>query len=75
MYYPGYVAKDENGKKLEVTCGNNNVIRIEITEIKEGTITVDYQEKGIYILADIISVVTLCGLIYGIKRSKKVRQK
>ena len=75
LYYPGYVAKDENGKKFGVTCGNNNVIRIEITEIKEGTITVDYQEKGIYILADIISVVTLCGLIYGIKRSKKVKQK
>ena len=75
LYYPGYVAKDENGKKLEITCGDNNVVRIELNERKAGTITVDYEEKPIYRLADIVSLVSILGLLIYIiinKKSKKV---
>lgn len=59
LYYPGYVAKDENGKKLEISCGDNNVLRVELTEAKNGTITVNYKEKALYIVSDVISIITL----------------
>ncbi len=72
LYYPGYVAKDENGKKLEITCGDNNVVRIELNERKAGTITVDYEEKPIYRLADIVSLVSILGLLIYIIINKKV---
>ncbi len=76
LYYPGYEAKDENGKKLDISCGNNNVIRIELTEKKSGTITVQYKEKLIYCIADIISLITICVLIiYRIKNSKSLNKK
>lgn len=32
LYYPGYVARDENGKKMKVVCGENNVVRVELTK-------------------------------------------
>lgn len=32
LYYPGYVAKDEKGNKLEVVCGENNVVRVKLTK-------------------------------------------
>lgn len=63
LYYPGYVAKDEKGKKLKVVCGNNNVIRVELTEKKSGAITVDYREKVKWIFADSISLITILSLI------------
>ena len=32
LYYPGYIAKDEKGNKLEVVCGANNVVRVKLTK-------------------------------------------
>ncbi len=72
LYYPGYIAKDENGNKLNITIGNNNVVRVNLTEKKSGTITVDYKEKPLYIYADIVSLVTVClFIVYIIKLRKK----
>lgn len=71
LYYPGYVARDESGKKLNVVCGENNVVRVELTQAKQGTIIVEYRGKGSYIFANIVSVLTLCGLFYYIRRTKK----
>ncbi len=70
LYYPGYVAK-EDGKKLNVVCGNNNVVRVELSQVKNGRITIDYKEKAIYVLSDIVSILTACGLIYFVVRKKK----
>ncbi len=76
LYYPGYVAKDENGKKLDISCGENNVIRVELTEKKDGTITVEYKEKLIYCISDIISLITINGLIiYKVKKIKNEKLK
>lgn len=69
LYYPGYVAKDEKGRKLNIECGTNNVVRVKLTEIKNGKIIIDYKEKGIYIFANMISIVTILGLIYYIKKT------
>ena len=72
LYYPGYIAKDENGNKLNITIGNNNVVRVNLTEKKSGTIVVDYKEKPLYIYADIVSLVTICSfIVYIIKLTKK----
>lgn len=64
LYYPGYVAKDENGKKMKVVCGENNVVRVELTKSQQGTITVEYKEKASYIFGNIVSIATLFGLAY-----------
>ena len=71
LYYPVYTAKDENGKNLKLTCGDNNVIRIELNEKKSGTITVDYEEKTLYRVADIISLVSICAIIIYIIKVRK----
>lgn len=64
LYYPVYNAKDENGKKLEIVPGENNVIRINLNEKKEGTIILNCKDTGIYLLADIISLFTLIYFLY-----------
>ncbi len=75
LYYPGYVATDENGNKLNITKGTNNVIRIELNEPKSGTITVDYKEKPIYIFADVISLFSIFAyLIYIIKSRRNIKE-
>lgn len=69
LYYPGYVAKEEQGNKLKVVCGENNVVRVELSNKRSGTITVDYQEKVIYLIADMVSIITIIGLIaYKLKK-------
>ena len=64
LYYPGYVAKDENGKDLEVTLGNNNVVRVNINKKGDGKIKIEYKQKITYILATLVSIVTFVGGIY-----------
>lgn len=72
LYYPGYVAKDENGKKLNVVCGDNNVLRVELeNECNNGKITIEYKEKTLYVIADIISLVSIIGFIWVIRTLKK----
>ena len=73
LYYPGYVAKDENGKKLEIAIGDNNVVRVNLNEKKTGTIIIDYKEKPLYIYADIVSLVTMCYFIVYIIMKKKLQ--
>lgn len=71
LYYPGYVAKDENGNKLKISCGDNNVLRVELSETKNGTITVNYKEKAIYIVADVISIITLGAFLVFLHKKDK----
>ena len=63
LYYPVYYAIDENGKDIKLSIGENNVIRIELDEIKTGKITVSSRDRGGYVVADIISLLTFITLI------------
>lgn len=62
LYYPGYSAKDGNGSRLEVVCGNNNVLRVNIND---GTDTVKIKYSGFWSfkIGCIISALTVIGLI------------
>lgn len=74
LYYPGYVAKDENGKNLITECGTNNVLRVQLTEQTDtGAIKIEYKEKGVYILANLISISSCIGLIFKNKLKKSIR--
>lgn len=72
LYYPGYKAKTESGKKLDVVSGNNNVLRI-ITNGEKGSVKVYYSGFWYFKAAEIISLLTLVWLaFYGkIKRRRE----
>lgn len=68
LYYPGYVAFNENGNQLHIERGDNNCIRV--TEIQsQGSITVKYQESILWRVCEIISAVSL--LFFGVLLFKK----
>lgn len=61
LYYPGYRAKAGN-QELEVRCGENNRLRINIPNKTEGTIRVWYSGSWFYKMANLISVIAALGL-------------
>ena len=74
LYYPVYTARDENGNKLKIEYGENNCIRIKLNELNNGQIIIDCKDEGIYLLFDIISLITLIGFIlYIVFRKKNVK--
>lgn len=62
LYYPGYTAKDENGNKLEVTDGENHVMRIYLDHGTE-FVKIKYSGFWYFKIADIISLLTVLGMI------------
>lgn len=62
LYYPGYSAKDGNGNKLEIVCGENNVLRVNLNN---GTDKVRIKYSGFisFKIGCIISALTVIGLI------------
>lgn len=74
LYYPGYVAKTDGGKDLEVVAGNNNVVRVNIKESGSGKIKIEYKQKVSYIIANLVSIVTVAGAI-GYVIDKKIKPK
>ena len=71
LYYPGYSATDGKGNNLDVTIGDNNVVRINLKEKGNGTIKVEYKQKLSYVIANIISILALVGGTYFIVRRRK----
>lgn len=62
FYYPGYRATI-NGEVTGIEKGDNNVIRIHVSEGSSGTLRVWYNGFVIWRVAEIISVVALLALI------------
>lgn len=73
LWYPGYSAKTEDGRKLSVTEGTNHVLRVELPGGESGKVTVYYAGKTIYHVAEIVSAITLAGWL-GIVIVKKRRR-
>ena len=62
LWYPGYKAVDlGTGQELQVTAGDNNVVRVTVPGLSEGTFRVYYAGRGRYRVAEIISVLTAAG--------------
>lgn len=72
--FPGYVAF-LNGKKIPVENGTNNFIRLYLPYgVKNGTIKVSYRESKIFIIGNVITILTiivLCGVrVYKTRKYK-----
>ena len=63
LYYPIYHAKDENNKEVELTTGDNNVIRIKVNDEKTGKIVISPKDRGVVIVADIISLLSFIAFV------------
>ena len=62
LYYPGYSAKDNNGEKLEVVCGDNNVVRVNVNKNVE-SFTVKYTGKLSFKIGCAVTDITLLAVI------------
>ena len=58
IYYPYYKAYDKEGKTLEISSGNNGLIRITVPRGYEGDITVRFTSPGHWKIADIVSLLS-----------------
>lgn len=75
LNYNGYRAYDENGKKLEIIDGEQHRIRFNLAgDGKEHTIYLRFGPVAGFILADIVSALTIAGTVYWHyrRRSRKV---
>lgn len=75
FYYPGYVAKDLQGKQYQVTRSeDNNRIHVELPADFDGVLEVFYKEPTLFLLGDVISVLAVIGLI-GFHKIEKFGEK
>lgn len=56
LNYPGYVARDENGQKLEIMNGENYAVRVLLPRGYQGQISVKYQGLLLWHILDVFSV-------------------
>ena len=68
LYYPGYSAKSDTGEKLEVVCGDNNVVRVNVESGISG-FTVKYTGKMSFKIGCVVTDLTLLAVIaYALNR-------
>ena len=71
MNYDNYIAYDKSsGEKMKITTGENNAIQVVVPANYEGTIVIKYQEPIIWRISEIISVLTVLGMIVCFRRKK-----
>lgn len=74
-YYPGYVARDSDGKSLTVSDGDNHVLRVCVPSQSSGKIEIQYEECRMYQYADAVSVAYfLIFIVYLIWRKKNRKE-
>lgn len=61
LYYPGYSAKDENGHKLSVEPGNNNVLRVNLKNDSKN-VKIKYSGMTVSKIGCAVSLLTLAGI-------------
>lgn len=68
LYYKGYRAVENGGGKLQVVCGENNVVRVMIPSGFQGIIEVDFAGFWYWRAAELVSLLTVCMLLMQIVR-------
>ncbi|MCM1385973.1 MAG: hypothetical protein NC231_01485 [Bacillus sp. (in: Bacteria)] len=67
LNYAGYRAYDENGKRMEITDGSYQRMRIMLPgDGKEHSIYVRFGPVAGFVIADVISALTIAGIIYAL---------
>lgn len=70
--YIGYRAYDENGRRLEIGQGNGARMRFAVNaDGVEHTIRVRYGPQPAFILANIISALTIAGIVLFLRRQRR----
>ena len=68
IYYKGYRASgrtsDGEEIKLDVDCGNNQVVRIYVPAEFDGQITVDFKEPFYWRIAEAVSLFAAAGTLF-----------
>lgn len=62
VYYEGYQAKDSAGNRLNVSCGENKTVLLEIPPDYFGEISVFFREPVIWTITFWISVMAMAGM-------------
>ncbi len=65
LYYEGYIAVS-NDTLMPLQKGNNNVIRLEVPPQFEGDVTVTFHEPLSWRIGEIVSAITVLGIIIGL---------
>lgn len=75
LYYGGYQASDVSGGKLETMIGDNGRVAVTVPSGYQGIVYLGYYEPVLWRMAEIVSVITLVGVIMVIcnQRGKKIR--
>jgi hypothetical protein len=63
LYYEQYHAHDRDENELAVTPGTINLVRVAVPAGFDGTITVSYDYPVSWILSEVLSLLTLFGLV------------
>lgn len=75
VYYDGYVAKDNaTGKKYETYCTADYAVGVRIPSGYNGTITVRYQGKWYWRIAEAVSLATFVYVLWKVRRCKKAQK-
>ena len=69
--YKGYVVKDDNGRKYEITDGKYNSIKFTLPKNFKGNITIDFVEPWYWRAGEIVTLLTIVGLIVLKKAPRK----
>lgn len=64
LNYKGYVARDDNKNKLEITDGFRNLINVSVPAGYSGTITVSFKQPVSWIVSEIISLLGFIAILY-----------
>ncbi len=72
FYYPGYTAYDlyAGKERMEVVRGDNNRIRVQLPEGYEGTVRIRFKEPFSWRAAEVVSIVTMLGMLADWLRKK-----
>ena len=71
LNYRHYVANDNQGNKLQVLNGDNNVVRVIVPKGFSDSIIVRYKPPIYWHIAEIISVMSCMGLVWIVLKKKK----
>lgn len=70
LYYKQYRAKDGNGNRVDLVCGDNNVLRVVIPQGFQGSISIHYTQPVFWRICEVISLLMLLAMIASQIRGK-----
>ena len=70
--YIGYTARGSRGEVFPVTPGTNNQVHVAIPSGYDGTVTIKFTEPFYWRMAEVVSLLTLVGIVVIYVRKRKI---